>query len=59
VNDVGVSEPDPDVVADEPDVVLLVVLLLPLLHAASINPLATTATTPVVRLLANCPPVGS
>jgi hypothetical protein len=60
VNDVGVSEadPEPDVVAEDPIVVLVVLLLVPLLHEASISPPATAATTPMVRLLANCPPVG-
>ena len=60
VNDVGVSvAPDePDVVADDPVVVFVVLLLLPLLQEASISPPATAATTPMVRLLANCPPDG-
>jgi hypothetical protein len=66
-NDAGVSDADDDGGADDDEgaavdalgaAVVGVVVLLLLLHAASNNPPATTAAVPMVRLDANCPPLG-
>jgi hypothetical protein len=65
VNEAGVSEADGGADVDEGAAVdalgaavVGVVVLLLLLHAASNNPPATTAAVPMVRLDANCPPLG-